>query len=176
MEHAARALHWSTDPLCSRSQDDVSTTQTPQAAKSLRPALSAYTIPRLPHSQEMAIRACQECTAAASPARVVRRGSSYVPRPQQRQASLSGVIRPLERPARPRHPRIARSSASWCARPADRSIPTSAVGALPGNATIRGNRSGSRSTEGPCPNAWDPTASPPSRSSAPSPFWRTGSG
>ena len=43
--------------LCSRSHDDVSTTQTPQAAKSLRPALSAYTIPRLPRSQELAIRA-----------------------------------------------------------------------------------------------------------------------
>ena len=37
--------------------NDVSTTQTPQAAKSLRPALSAYTIPQLPRSQELAIRA-----------------------------------------------------------------------------------------------------------------------
>ena len=34
----------------------MSTTQTPPAAKSLRPALSAYTIPRLPASQELAIR------------------------------------------------------------------------------------------------------------------------
>ena len=34
----------------------MSTTQTAQAAKSLRPALSAYTIPRLPASQELAIR------------------------------------------------------------------------------------------------------------------------
>ena len=34
----------------------MNTTQTPPAAKSLRPALSAYTIPRLPASQELAIR------------------------------------------------------------------------------------------------------------------------
>ena len=54
---AARALHWNTHLQCSRSQDDVSTTLTPPAAKSLRPALSAYTIPRLPQSQELAIRA-----------------------------------------------------------------------------------------------------------------------
>ena len=35
----------------------MSNTATPPAAKSLRPALSAYTIPRLPRGQELAIRA-----------------------------------------------------------------------------------------------------------------------
>src|SRR5204863_154868 len=43
-------------PQWARSQIDVSTTPTPAAAKSRRPALSAYTIPRLPRAQELAIR------------------------------------------------------------------------------------------------------------------------
>ena len=43
-------------PRVARSQIDVSNIEAPSAAKSLRPALSAYTIPRLPRSQELAIR------------------------------------------------------------------------------------------------------------------------